>query len=992
MSGTRQQPAFAAPPPRARGASAWQWLLLLILLTASAALLAGVAVPQPVEPGYSVRNWQAQDGLPQITVAAIAQTLDGYLWLGTQEGLVRFDGIRFVSENLNGPNGALSSGIWALHVDRAGDLWIGSVTGRLGRLHAGVYTQLADFPEFPISDIWEGPDGIMWVATRGGGVVRIENGQAVRVPIGAIGDRIVALAGDPDGKLLVAGQQQLYRLDGDSWESVSMDGVRAPSTITGLAVADEIVWLGTDSGLYRQGGSGWTRLTLSQDSPSAAAIHLHATANGDLVAGDDRGIWRTRQGQISDGPLVALDVRVLAIFEDREHSLWIGTQLHGLFRIKRDRVTSIGVAHGLSAEVTTSVLQASDGSTWIGTQNGLNQWRNGEVRSFAVDTPQRAIRSLHEDPDGTVWFGSTRGLYGVRKGQVLRHPSSLGEPATAVTTSRVDAEGRLWVGTRQGLFRLDAARPVRFGSEDGLPDDWIRLIEPGRPGELWLGTLHAFGRLTSPAGQYSRVEQVQDAAIMSAHYDARDHSLWIATESRGLLRLRDGKLTRINSANGLASDVVCAVLEGAGSSLWVATGQGIVRLVSTDIDALDAGRIARIPTQRFDESDGMASRECVGGAAPAAWKHADGTLWFPTTRGVAVIDPARLQTMGVPATAIIEEFRVEQIGRALGGRQELPAGSRNLEIRYTGTSLMAPERNRFRYRLNGFDSDWIEADNRRVAYYSTLPPGSYLFEVITTDSTGAWSDHPAVLTFRVLPFPDQLAWSIALGASTILVIGWLIHGLRVRELRARNGVLDERARLSRELHDKLSQTMTGIVLQLDAARHAHADAAHPGIPFLERASHLARAGIDETRRTLRGLRPEELASELSLAQVLRRNIESLTAGTAISVSAESVGLPFALPPEVELELYRIGQEAATNALRHGRAHRIGVTVTYEMNGIRLRVSDDGRGFDTAALSPGATGLGLAGMRERVDRLGGDFKLASQPGAGCSVEVYIPRTT
>lgn len=937
-----------------------------------------------------MRNWQAPEGLPQTTVNAMAQTADGYLWLGTQAGLVRFDGVRFQTMESGLPATIARGNVWDLQVDQQGDLWIGTMTGELTRMRAGVYTQVRGMPPFGVTDLWEDAAGAMWVAMLGGGVVRVVDDVAQRVREGSAGERAVAVDGDGLGRPVVASTTGLAMYVDGQWLPVSLNGMPDGNVLTGLAIIDGVWWLGTNLGLYRRETHTWSRQFPGNRSKPGGSTSVHATSGGDLIAGDMNGVWRlTRKGWRSE-PLLQADARSFSWLDDQEGNAWVGTQLRGLFRITPNSVRMLGLDQGLSNEVVTAMLHARDGTTWIGTRNGLNQWKDGAFRQYAVDTATNVVRSLYEDHDGTIRVGTTRGLHSVVADRIVRFPGPLGDPLTSVTSSYRDERGHYWIGTRDGLYRQIGTDLVKYTTADGLADNWINTIEPGDPGVLWLGTPHGLTRLQMDTGQFAVDAVAAGLTVLSLHRDSRDGGLWIAPYNHGLMRLRRGELTILDSSNGLPSDSVFEVLEGGQDALWVTGEQGILQLSTADVDALAAGRIATVPVRRFDEADGMATRECVGGGStPGKNRRADGTLWFATSRGIAVIDPVRIVSNTRAPMTLIEQFRAEHADLPLRTGLSLPAGSRSLELHYTATSLSASERNRFRFRLIGFDDTWVDAGSRRVAYYSALPPGEFRFEVMGSNNLGVWSDQPAQMEFRVLPFFYQRPWFIAVCALLLMALGVAAHQLRVGALRARNATLKERARLSQELHDMLSQTMTGILLQLDTARQALDVDTRAGRPYLERAVQLAREGLIQTRRTLRGLPPEELGGELDLASVLAQNIERLVAGTEISVTVRTRGKPRPLAAETELELYRIGQEAATNALRHAAARHIELNLHFEAHSLHFRLCDDGCGFNPDAIDAAQPGMGLRGMRARVDRLGASLQIQSRPGAGTCIDVHIP---
>jgi signal transduction histidine kinase len=464
------------------------------------------------------------------------------------------------------------------------------------------------------------------------------------------------------------------------------------------------------------------------------------------------------------------------------------------------------------------------------------------------------------------------------------------------------------------------------------------------------------------------------------------HGLWLGTHGKGIAYIHGGTITKITQFDGLPSDVICGLQWDNQGDLWASTLQGIVRLRFNNIGTPPKWT-GKPEILVMDESDGMTSRECAGGDQSPVIKRQDGSLWFSTLRGVAMVQPERLIRNNIIPTTVIEAFVVDNEVQSTGAPITLAAGRHSLEFHFTSTSLSAAERNRFRYRLEGFDMFWIETRDRRSANYTNLPAGHYRLRVMASNNDGVWSKQEAQLEFSIeRPF-YRTWWFFTLLFITAAGTLWSLYQLRAREHRAKHAVLNERLRISRELHDKLSQTMTGVVLQLDAADHALQDNPPTAAPYVRRAAELAREGIHETRRTLQGLPPADL-DDNGLVDALHRNILRCTQGTTVNVKVSVVGEARTLSPEVELELFRIGQEATTNALMHGKAQEIQVVLMFNELGVHLVLTDNGTGFDMDA-KDASTGMGLRSMRERVASLRGTVSITSSPGNGTTVDAFVP---
>ena len=427
------------------------------------------------------------------------------------------------------------------------------------------------------------------------------------------------------------------------------------------------------------------------------------------------------------------------------------------------------------------------------------------------------------------------------------------------------------------------------------------------------------------------------------------------------------------------------ILEDGEDNLWMGSNTGVFRVNKAGLEEYAAGRRTSITSTTYDTADGMKSRECVSRPA-SGWKTADGKLWFATTKGVAVVDPARLARNEQPPPVIIERMKVNDQPRELGastGAVRLAAGTERVEFEYTGLSFVAPEKVSFKYKLEGFDRNWVDAGTRRMAFYTNLSPGDYRFRVIAANNDGVWNEQGTTLRFNLQPYFYQTMWFYLLCGAAVLVAAWEVYRLRLRQVLARyNLILAERERISGEIHDTLAQSFTGVVVQLETAlRQPAADASREHITS---ARDLARQGLQEARRAVRALRPEILERG-DLPASLTRFAEQMTRGTNIQAEVQVSGTPRPLPVEVEANLLRIAQEAFTNALRHAHPRHIVVEVSYEERSVQLRVVNDGRGFDSGQMNGG---FGLQGMRERAERLGGELRLNSTPNEGTEVVVKL----
>ena len=545
----------------------------------------------------------------------------------------------------------------------------------------------------------------------------------------------------------------------------------------------------------------------------------------------------------------------------------------------------------------------------------------------------------------------------------------------------------MWVGTTgAGLYRWGAEGPERFTLQGG--EDTIRAIGSDQRDGLWLGTSEGLVHLAGPDLRGQTAVAGLRGGEVSSLYQEPGGPLWLTTP-RGLVRLAGEHLTHYGVNEGLCSNAVHTVLDDGLGMLWLGSNHGILRVPKQELEELAQGIRARVSCTAYGRGDGMESAECHGGYQASGFRGRDGRLWFATLKGVVSVDPASLEPTNVLLPPVVIE-RAQIDGHALSLRSpgQLPAGARRLEIDYTALSLVASEKVRFRHRLLGFDNDWVDAGARRTVSYTNLPPGDYSFQVKACNNDGAWNQEGAIWDLRVAPFFHQTRWfwgCVVFGACALALA---LHHLHARGLRLRNALLSERARLSQDVHDSLSQIMTGVILQLDVAQTMLGDGPQASRPYLERATQLARQGMEEMRRTLRGLPPSAELEHTDLTSALRQRGLPLIEGTSVKLQVKEEGEPRRLPASVEHELFQVGQEALTNALRHGRPSEIQVLVGYEADGVRLSVRDDGRGFERAE-GERVGGLGLAGMERRVSAQRGTFEVRSSVGAGTTVSVFLP---
>lgn len=972
-------------------------LIFLLLLGSSTSVLALDSRRELSQFSHDV--WLTENGLPQNTVHSIAQTRDGYIWIGTEEGLARFDGVKFtVFDKQNTPQ-LKSNYIRALLADRQGALWIGTAEGLVRMLDGKftLFTTNEGLPSNTIQAVYEDRQGNLWVATATGlGLFKSGGLTTFTTKERLIGGSIQALFEDAEGALWIATPYGVGRVkDGAFTNYTVRDGLGSNTVRAIQQDRGGRLWFGSLGGLTSFSGGRFTTYTTRDGLTNDRIISLHASRDGGLLVGTAGGFCRFTDGRFTgfnSGEALATST-ILSLLEDLEGNLWIGTESGGVNLLKDTKFTTYTARNGLSNDVIKSIYEDRQGNTWIGTDGGgLNLLKDGKVSVYTTrdGLSSNFVLALFGDSAGNLWAGTPEGLNRINQGKFTVYTAADGLANNDVRSITADRAGNLWIGTRGGLTRMKDGVFKTFTEVDGLPNDLIATLYEDAKGNLWIGT---FGGLSKLANEEFTTLTTRDGlssdAVISLYEDS-DGTLWIGTNGGGLNRMKDGKLTAYTTSNGLLDDVVYRIMEDGRNNLWLSCRKGIFHIDKKELDEFAGGRITSIAPVAYGTADGMMTRECSGGGDPAGWKGRDGKLWFPTIKGVAMIDPERIKTNAQPPPVVIEQIRIDDQTFAPSGRIELPAGTTRFDLYYTAPSFVAPEKVRFKYKLEGFDEDWIDSGTRRIAYYTNLRPGAYTFRVIASNNDGVWNETGATFGLYLKPYFYQTYWFYAVLLLGLALLAWLLFRLRVRSMRAQFGaVLAERTRIAREIHDNLAQEMSGISVQLEVVARTMPPGADASMSHLDRARRQVRHGIAEARRYVWELRSPALENN-DLPTALSETARRLTNETDIQAQVEVNGTFRPLPRLVEDNLLRIGQEAVNNAVKHAQAQRILVNLVFDARRVQLSVRDDGRGFDNQAVSNGQGGhFGFIGMRERAEQIGGTLSIHSTEGVGTEVVADVP---
>jgi ligand-binding sensor domain-containing protein/signal transduction histidine kinase len=981
-----------------RKTAAYSLKLVLLLLFAGYDIAVALDSRRDLSQfGHEV--WLTENGLPQNTVHSIAQTRDGYIWIGTEEGLARFDGVKFtVFDKQNTPQ-LKSNYIRALLADRQGALWIGTAEGLLRMLNGSftIFTTNEGLPSNTIQAIYEDREGNLWVATATGlGLFKSGSLTTFTTKERLIGGSIQALFQDAEGALWIATPYGVGRVkDGRFTNFTVRDGLGSNSVRAIQQDRDGRLWFGSLGGLTSFSRGRFTTYTTRDGLPNDRIISLHVDREGSLLVGTAGGLCRFSDGRFAvfnSGDALATST-ILSLLEDLEGNLWIGTESGGISLLKDTKFSTYTVRNGLSNDVIKSIYEDHQGNTWIGTDGGgLNLLQDGKLSVYTTrdGLSSNVVLALFGDVAGNLWAGTPDGLNRFNQGKFTVFTAADGLANNDVRSIRADHRGDLWIGTRGGLTRMKNGVFRTFTEVDGLPNDLITTLYEDSKGIMWVGTAGGLSRFTNEEfTTFTTRDGLSSDAVISLYEDT-EGTLWIGTNGGGLNRLKGGQLNAYTTRNGLLDDVVFRILEDGRNNLWLSCRKGIFHIDKKELDEFTRGKIPSIAPVAYGTADGMMTRECTGGGDPAGWKDREGKLWFPTLKGVAMIDPERIKTNSQAPPVVIEEIRNGDVVIAPSDRIELPAGTTRLDLYYTAPSFVAPEKVRFKYKLEGFDKDWIDSGTRRIAYYTNLRPGSYRFRVIAANNDGVWNETGATLGFYLKPYFYQSYWFYAVCLLALALLTWLLYRLRVRGMRAQfRAVLAERTRMAREIHDNLAQEMSGISVQLEVVARTMPPEAEAARTHLDHARRQVRHGIAEARRYVWDLRSPVLENN-DLPAALSETARRLTHETPVQAQVEVNGTFRRLPPLVEDNLLRIGQEAMNNAVKHAHAQRIFVNLVFGGQRVQLTVRDDGRGFDSQADGSGAAGhFGLIGMRERAEQIGGTLSIQSTEGSGTEVIADVP---
>jgi ligand-binding sensor domain-containing protein/signal transduction histidine kinase len=980
------------------------------------------------EPVFTFRSWQSEQGLPQDRVRALTQTSDGYIWVGTDDGVARFDGARFLSFGL--PEGLPNGPVRTLFGDSQGSLWIGTIGEGLMQWQKGHLTRFTmanGLPSDSVGAVVEDNDGRIWIGTEAG-LALYEGGHLAKFDAARefLGKPITALFKDYQGTIwLGATGVGVFEFHDGKFvpleDSAVKELLQDPHCL--LVTRSGQIWIG---------------------------------AGDDFVLCRDGNEWRPYQI-----PRHLARSYISSLAEGPDGTIWAGSASEGLFEFKNRKLTEVNASSGLSDNSVESLLSDRDGNLWAGTDAGLNLLRQKDL--FAFDQRQGlgygAVDGLVEIAPGEIWTGKPGdGLY-QWDGQSFSHVMSadlsiFGEQINVMLVSR---DGGCWVAGKYGLLHFKT--PTRTANKAqlfALPGSNIISLSEDQNKTLWVGTQEGelyrlkdgkwqkqtnFHRpvtaIVSGTNDTLRVGTEGDGVYefahgaQRAHWDTRngllsglvrslyldsDGTLWIGTAGGGLSCWTQGRMTTFTAHEGLPDNTISEILEDDRGRLWLGSNRGIICLNKQELKDLAAGKISAIYPQVFGRAEGMLSEECAGGFSPAGLKTASGQLWFPTLKGAVMIDPRVNLAKLPPPAVLLEKISVDGVpspvfpgGDANGARDSarpgpgvlsLGPGKHRIEFQYTALGFDAPERMRFRYRLQGLDSDWVDAGNRRVAFYSYVPPGNYQFQVIACNADGLWNENGAMMGLSIAKFFWQTWWFAGLSALTLLIL--VSSGVRFivkRNLQRRLRLLEqeralekERTRIAQDLHDEMGAKLCRISFLSEHVRRNYNGTGSELHNQIESISDASREMLHSLDEIVWAVNPQNDTLEHVVSYIghyAQEFFQETGIECKVNIAGEVPAYP--LSSQMRHNLLLAVHEAFTNVLKHSRATQVDVFITRNASAFEIAVADNGNGFNSSAPSPGSNGIagdGLRNMKQRLADIGGHCSISSEPGHGVTIQFLL----
>ncbi len=973
-----------------------RWTLIAIVL---AGLVTDVRAldPNRLPSQYVREQWTGGSRFPGGAVNTIGQTADGYLWIGTDRGLLRFDGFNFRPVSIASITTASNVPILQLLAGAGGKLWIRLQGADLVRQKDGKFESVRYGPD-AITALSEDSHGGLLVSDIEQGTLRFMEDHVET--LGPISPPVISLAETADGRIWLGTLGDgLLLLTGGRATRVNA-GLPDRKINCLLAIGSDELWVGTNRGLYRGNGTGFRRLELPSFLGDVQVLGLLRDRHSNLWVGTTRGLLRIDGKGISFAEENELrgDGGINALFEDREGNLWIGGA-RGLGRIRDSAFVTYSSVSDRRFEHNGPVYVDPEGRTWLAPiQGGLYVLQNGRVEPVTSIPADEVVYSISGGAD-VVWVGRQRGGLtrlrfrdGVIAGQSYTEANGLAQnSAYAVYESR---DGSVWAGTLNGgVSNFKDGRFTTYTTTNGLASNTVSSILETLDGAMWFATPGGLSSFSD--GQWRTYTAVQGlpSPEVNCLFEDSSGTLWSGTSS-GLAFFASNRFQVPHESPDVLREQIVGMAEDKGGRFWIATSDHVVRVPR---DKLLSGVVKAVDVREYDQADGLESTEGVKRSRSVVSDSA-GRIWFSLSSGLSVVNPSQITDNSLPALPHIEAITADNNTAHLAAFVRIPPSPRRITFEYTGLSLAVPGRIRFRYFLEGFDSSWSQPVAAREVVYTNLGPGSYRFRLVASNSEGLWNGPETAITLSVAPAYYQTAWfRLSLVVAVLTLIGGL-HQLRLRYVAQQFNArleerVNERTRVARELHDTVLQTCHGVLFSFQAAVNMLPERPAEAKQKLDTAIDRAAQAITEGRDAIQGLRASTVVTNDLAVAISTLGDELATSGangkgTVVHVAVE--GTPQDLHPILRDEIYRIAGEALRNAFRHAQARRIEVEITYDDRQFRLQVRDDGKGMDAPVLADDRLGhFGLPGMRERAELVGGRLDVWSEVGVGTEIDLTVP---
>ena len=962
----------------------------------AATSLAIAADPRQPAAGYLRHTFTTEDGLPSNVVDDVLQTRDGFLIVGGRGGVYRFDGHRFAELSSDPPKQMI---VHTLAEGPDGDLWVTTTFGVYrvphaeidqGRQTLSVYHLGQGAADF-VTCLHFTRAGVLWAGTPYGLFYFSKD----HFQQAAAGLNVRQIEEAPNGHLLLTLSPGLGEWDGsrviEHPEVSTALGIPAEDVFQALQDRSGVTWYATRKGIFRQSGASVKRFLPDPRGGNNGALHAYEDAAGNVWFLAAAGVFRASPHSLESDSLesVAPEIDGRSLTADRDGNLWVGTNGAGLVRLRNRTVRTFTKADGLPNNIVMTVLAAADGKLWAGNNCGGLSWFDGG-RFHTYDEKDgltnSCVNALAEDSKHDLWVGTAGGgLFRFHAGHFQAFTKTDGLGSDVVICILIARDGSLWVATTRGLTRFRNGVLRNYTAADGLSSSVVANVFEDRSGVIWVATISGIDRLDGD--KFVAAFRPQDHRQVFVAGESPLGDIYVQVGGLGMSRLKDGQLMGIAPLGGTDIQVV-------HDDLWIAGGTGgVARVGAASLRNWEGKQQDPIDYTNFGRADGFLSEECAGGH-PNMAATKDGKLWVATMGGVAELDLSRVPPAAGKPFEYISEVEVDRQKQNAGRELILPPGLHHTELQLGSIELSSPERAHLQYRLEGIDSEWLEAKPDGAAVYTTIPHGSYLLHVRASNGDGFWDRQGIVYRITQKPFfYETAAFRILLiAAGCILVTS--AYGFRLRQESARMKVrleerVAERERIARELHDTMLQSLQASLAQMQAARNLFSRRSDRALENLDYAITMAAGAIAEGRSAVTDLR-SSAATRNDLAEALKAVGDELAAGAAATFQLLVEGQPRELYSVIQDEICRIGGEALRNAFKHARAQHIEVDVRYSEELLGLQIRDDGVGIAPEILEGGRSNhYGLAGMRERAEKLGAKMEIWSAAETGTEIDLSIP---